>query len=142
LEYPIPIGTRNVVSILIVDDEPSVCEVLEEFLVKEGYDTDMAHTGEEALEIVSRQHHDLMLLDLKMPWIGGLEVLKEIKRRSYQVGTVVITGVEDLDLAREVIRHGAIDYLNKPFDLRMLASTIQFALKKQRIIRGAAKPYR
>ncbi len=127
------------VSILIVDDEPSVCEVLEDFLVQAGYDTGTAHTGEEALQILSRQHYDLMLLDLKMPGMGGLEVLKEIRRRSYHVGTVVITGVEDLDLAREVIRSGAIDYLNKPFDLKMLATTIQFALKKQRIIWGAAE---
>lgn len=122
------------VRILIVDDEPGVCKVLERLLAEGGYETDTAYSGEEALEMLSAHHHDLMLLDLKMPGIGGLEALKEIKRRSYQVGVIIMTGLQDLDLAREVVRYGALDYLNKPFDQKLLASTISFALKKQRII--------
>ncbi len=127
------------VRILIVDDEPAVCDVLEEFLAEIGYEADIAYNGEKALEILSAQRHDLMLLDLKMPGLGGLEVLKEIKKRSYQVGVVVITGFQDLDLARKVIKYGAIDYLNKPVDLKLIASTIDFALKKQKVIKETAQ---
>ena len=130
---------QNRVRILIVDDEPAVCDVLEEFLAEIGYEADIAHNGEKALEILSAQRHDLMLLDLKMPGLGGLEVLKEIKKRSYQVGVVVITAFQDLDLAREVIKHGAIDYLNKPLDLKLIASTIDFALKKQKVIKESTQ---
>jgi DNA-binding NtrC family response regulator len=130
---------QNLVRILIVDDEPAICNVFEEFLAQEGYDIDTAYSGEEALEILTAQRHDLVLLDLKMPGMGGLEVLKEIRKRSYQVGVVVITGVHDLDLAREVQKQGALDYLNKPIDLKLIASTVCFALKKQRIIKETAE---
>ena len=126
------------VRILIVDDELSVCDVLAEFMAEKGYETETALSGQEALEILSAKHYDLMLLDLKMPGMSGLEVLKKIRKMSYQVGVVVLTGVQDLDLAREVMKYGAIDYLNKPVDLEQLASTIDFAIKKQRIIRESS----
>lgn len=74
-----------------------------------------------------------------MPGMGGLEVLKEIRKRSYQVGVVVITGLQDLDLAKEVMKYGALDYLNKPLDLKLIASSVCFALKKQRIIKETAE---
>lgn len=124
--------------ILIVDDEPTVCAVLEEFLVEKGYETDTANSGEKALEMLIAKHHDLMLLDLNMPGMSGLEVLREVERKAYQVGVIIITGLQDLELARKVIRHGAIDYLNKPIDLELLASAIDFALKKRRIIQKVA----
>ena len=126
------------IRILIVDDELSVCDVLGEFLAEKGYETETAYSGQEALEILCAKHYDLMLLDLKMPGMSGLELLKKIRKSSYQVGVVVLTGVQDLDLAREVMKYGAIDYLNKPVDLEQLASTIDFAIKKQRIIRESS----
>ncbi len=67
-------------------------------------------------------------------WNGGIEVLKEIQRRSYRVGVIAISGVADIEMAREAMRHAALDYLVKPFNLELLASTISFAIKKQRII--------
>lgn len=122
------------VKVLIVDDEPNVCDLMKEYFLEKGCDTDVAYDGEKALEILSADPSGIMILDIKMPGMGGIEVLKEIQRRSYRVGVIVISGMADIETAREAMRHGALDYLVKPFNFQLLASTIDFAIKKQRII--------
>ena len=120
--------------VLIVDDEPDVCETMNDFLDRKGFETDMAYSGKEALEILSAGLPDLVVLDVNMPGINGIRVLKEIKKRSYQVAVVVLTGLRDIDTAKEALSCGALDFFVKPIDLNLFISRIDYVMKKQKII--------
>ena len=119
---------------LIVDDEPDICEILNDYLVLKGFETEIIHSGEEALEILSTGLPDLMVLDVNMPGISGIGVLREMKKRSYQVAVFVLTGLRDIDTAKEAMACGALDFLVKPVDVTLFSSSIDFVMKKQMLI--------
>jgi DNA-binding response OmpR family regulator len=119
-------------TILIVDDEPSVCISLEGVLAREGYRTFSANDGPVALEIMDKQTIDLALLDLRMPVMNGLELMHIIHERWPQAVIIVLTGYGTLDSAVKALRHGAHDYLLKPSTPEAIKASIRRGLSKRR----------
>jgi DNA-binding response OmpR family regulator len=113
-------GTR----VLVVDDEHSVRDVLSRFLVERGYVVDAAEDGEQALEMILSEVPDIVLLDLKMPRLDGIELLKRLRLEGVDVAVITISGHADEETARESLRLGAADFINKPFDLEYLETSL------------------
>jgi DNA-binding NtrC family response regulator len=105
--------------ILIVDDEPLIREVLSEHF-KAAYDVETAMNGTDALAAVVRQRPDLMLLDINMPRMNGVEVLKDVKKIDDSIAVIMVTANEQVSLAAEALRSGAFGYVPKPFDFRYM----------------------
>lgn len=102
--------------ILVVDDEKGMCEFLRYLLEGEGYEVDQAHSGNEALTKVTHTSFDLILADIKMPGIDGLEMLRRIREADQDTIVLVMTGYSSLETAIKAIQYDASDYLTKPFD--------------------------
>ncbi len=118
------------IRILIVDDEPSMREGLSDNLIFEGYQTDMAANGAEALEKLKMQVFDLVVLDVMMPEMSGFDVCKKIRQEKNQVPVILLTAKgEEIDrvLGLEL---GADDYITKPFSLRELIARIKAILRR------------
>ena len=114
--------------ILIVDDEQSVREVLSEYFTEQGYSVESAGGGEEALALVERGTPDLVLLDVRMPGIDGVETLRRIRNIAPDLSVIMVTANEDVALARETLKLGALDYVAKPFDFVYLERAIMAGL--------------
>jgi DNA-binding NtrC family response regulator len=102
--------------ILVVDDERGMCEFLRFLLQEEGYDVDIAHSGTQALEKVQESKFELILADIKMPGLDGLEMLRKLREADEDTVVIVMTGYSSLDSAIKAIKYDASDYLTKPFD--------------------------
>ena len=105
--------------ILIVDDEPLIVEVLTEHF-KDTDDIETATNGTNALAAVVRQRPDLMLLDINMPRMNGVEVLKDVKKIDESIAVIMVTANEQVSLAADALKSGALGYVPKPFDFRYL----------------------
>lgn len=103
--------------ILIVDDQFGIRMLLNEVLRKEGYETYLASNGMEALGLLSLHQADLVFLDMKIPGMDGIEILKKMKEHSPQVKVIMMTAYGELDLINTALSTGAIGYLPKPFDI-------------------------
>ena len=113
--------------ILIVDDEFSICEVLGQFLKKDGYNVSMASSGEEALEILGRTPVHMIISDIKMPGISGVDLLKHVKETTRSLPVLMTTGFPTLDTAIEALKLGAYDYMTKPFHLEEIGEKVRRA---------------
>jgi len=118
-------------SILIIDDEESLCDSCSQVYVKDGYSVDIARDGVTGLEKVKVLNPDLVLVDLKMPGMSGMEVLEEIKKINPEIVSVVITGYATVDSAVEAMKKGAYDFLPKPFTPDELRVITKRALEKR-----------
>jgi two-component system, NtrC family, response regulator AtoC len=105
--------------ILIVDDEPLITEVLSEHF-KSDYDVETALNGTDALTAILRQRPDIVLLDINMPRMNGVEVLRDIKQIDQSIAVIMVTANEQIALAAEALKSGAFGYVPKPFDFRYL----------------------
>ncbi|MEX5215636.1 MAG: sigma-54 dependent transcriptional regulator [Nitrospiraceae bacterium] len=119
--------------ILVVDDEPSLRDVLGIMLKKAGYTTTLAADGEEAVSQLNKEIYDLVITDLKMPGVGGMEVLKAVKSASPDTVVLVVTAFGSPDTAVEAMKLGAYDYLTKPFQVDEVQLIIRNALEKRRL---------
>jgi two-component system nitrogen regulation response regulator NtrX len=119
--------------VLIVDDEESVRKSLEKLLAYEKYATFSAADGESALEVVNNELVDLVLLDIKMPGMDGLEVLEKIKGIRSDLPVVIISGHGTISTAVEATKLGAFDFLEKPIDLDRLLLTVRNGIKQGRL---------
>jgi two-component system response regulator (stage 0 sporulation protein F) len=126
--------------ILIVDDEQSVREVLSEYFIEQGYSVESASGGEEALALVRRSTPDLVLLDVRMPGIDGVETLRRIRDAAPDISVIMVTANEDVALARETLKLGALDYVAKPFDFVYLERAIMAGLAQSGGGSAAAPP--
>jgi two-component system KDP operon response regulator KdpE len=121
-------GEASTVRILVVDDEPAIRKTLSTNLARHGYDVDAAETGYEALDRYSRRKHDLILLDLGLPDIDGLEVIQQIRQRGST--PIIVLSVREAEQAKvAALDLGADDYLTKPFGVEELLARIRVALR-------------
>lgn len=103
--------------VLIVDDEEIVCRGLARFVKWDNYGFEVAGTasgGEEALSLLKKKHIDVVFMDIRMPGMTGLELLKILRKEYPDIRSVILSGYSDFSYAQEAIRSGAIDYLTKP----------------------------
>jgi DNA-binding NtrC family response regulator len=107
----------NLLNLLIVDDEKSIREGCREVAQSIGYSTYVADNAEHAFRVLDTTAIDVMLLDLRLPGVGGLEILKEVKRRRPETVVVVMTGYASVQSAVQAMKQGAFDYVTKPFNL-------------------------
>lgn len=117
-------------SILVVDDEKNQREILETILSGEGYDVTTASSGEAAMKFVQSRRFDLVLTDLKMTGMSGLDLLKELTNFDKSIIVILLTAHGSVDSAVDSLRLGAFDYLQKPYDSEKLLDTISRALNK------------
>jgi DNA-binding NtrC family response regulator len=113
----------------VIDDEPVIHDILTQLLVAEGYEVEISASGEEALEKYASQTFDLALLDLLMPGLDGIEVLKAIKKIHPQAVIIIITAYASVESALNAMKIGAFDYIQKPFKHDELLLTIDRALE-------------
>lgn len=123
-------------NILVVDDDPDIREVLKDRLESLGYNVFAAASGVEALELLEKQNPQIVLMDIEMPEMGGLEALKEIRKRQIDITVVMITAHGTIERAVEAIRQGAYDFIPKPFEPDHIALIVQRALERERLKRG------
>ena len=119
--------------ILVVDDEQSMRDVLSIMLKRAGYGVTTASDGEEAVGHIHKEIFDLVITDLRMPKMGGLDVLKTVKARSPETVVLVITAFASAESAVEAMKHGAYDYLTKPFQVDEVQLIIRNALERRRL---------
>jgi two-component system response regulator PilR (NtrC family) len=121
--------------ILVVDDEESMRRLLEIALGKEGYRLALAESGKKAIDTFDKSSYDLVISDIKMPDMSGVEVLRHIKETDPSVPVIMVTAYASAETAVEALRLGAYDYLTKPFKLEELKANIRNALEKVRLKR-------
>ena len=112
------------VKILVVDDEIEACNALKEFLEVKGYEVYTAQDGKTALDQVQELSPQLVLLDMIMPGMHGIEVLQEIKKVDPKIGVIMVTVVTDESQAKKALELGAYDYITKPVDLNYLDNVV------------------
>ena len=122
--------------ILIVDDEPMLRRTMSDRMKFWGCTTEEAATGEEALEMLGQKSFDLVLLDIKMPGISGLEVLAAMRERNDLTDVVVLTAHGSVEAAVEAIQNGATDFLMKPADFELVKNTVNRVLGTRRLARA------
>jgi CheY-like chemotaxis protein len=112
-------------SILVVDDEPRMAQLLAEYLIEHGYRVVVAHSGIEALTKLDLEKPSVVLLDVRMPGMDGVEVLRRIRSFDQQVGILMISANDDVELAKQTIEMGAFDYTIKPVDFAYLSRAVE-----------------
>ena len=121
--------------ILVVDDEDIVIKSCMRILDGDDYQIDVAHDGREALRKVEENPYDVMILDIMMPNLGGLEVLRRVKEAYPDVDVIMITGLSQIDTAVQAMKLGAFDYISKPFEPDEFKLVMQRALERRRLLR-------
>lgn len=106
--------------VLIVDDECTVCKDISQYLESKGYATITANNGQQALSKLLLEGPDLILLDIRMPDMDGIECLSKIKRLNKNALVIMVTCITDIDIAKQAIELGALDYITKPLGLEAL----------------------
>ena len=111
--------------ILVVDDDVGICNMLQRyFLLENRYEVHIVHDGETAVSKVKEVRPHIVLLDVMMPGMGGIDALREIKQVDPAVGVIMITAVVDEDLAKQAVALGAYDYITKPLNLDYLETVV------------------
>jgi response regulator RpfG family c-di-GMP phosphodiesterase len=121
-------------SILVVDDEPHVVDILAKHFRVEGYAASTARNAKEALEKIQQEEYSVLLSDIRMPGMSGLDLLKEVQSVAPDMAVVMVTAVLDRETAVEALRIGAYDYVVKPFDLDDVTQSVKRALEKRRLV--------
>ncbi|MBI5239784.1 MAG: response regulator [Elusimicrobia bacterium] len=114
--------------ILCVDDEPVILDSFRKILVLDGYCVDTVETGQEALGLIQTHHYDFVFTDLRMPVMDGVEVVKSVKHMRPDIDVIIITGYATVESAVDCMKHGAMDYVQKPFTEDELRAFVKKAL--------------
>jgi CheY-like chemotaxis protein len=115
------------IRVLMVDDEEQFRSTTSKILNRRGYEATMAGSGEEAIEILTKSRHDVVVLDIKMPGMDGHEALAEIKKIDPDIQVIMLTGHGSAESAKETLKYRAFDYLSKPCDIDLLTGKINDA---------------
>ena len=129
--------SRNA-NVLIVDDDPTLRQTMEAIVRSAGMNSISAGTGEEALEAVGRSAVDVMLLDVQLPGVSGLQVLRQVRERHPDIGVIMVSVVKEIPVAVEAIKHGALDYVTKDFSPGELSARVSKSLEQLRAERELA----
>lgn len=132
------IKDKNDIRILVVDDDVEVADTVKEFLSKSGYSATAVYGGREALTRFREGDFQLVITDLKMPEIDGIDLLQTVKEIDSKVSVVVITGYGTIESAVKAIKLGAYDFIQKPLRLRELRIIVERALEKYSLARQLA----
>ncbi len=122
-------------TILVVDDDPYIQEALGDRLESLGYRVSRASDGQQALQLIDHQDPQMVFLDIEMPGMKGLDVLREIRKREKDFPVVMITAYGSIDLAVEAMKEGAYDFIPKPFKANHIALVVEKAMERQRLRR-------
>jgi DNA-binding NtrC family response regulator len=120
--------------ILVVDDEPVVRESLQGWFAEDGYPVEIAENAREALEKLQESSWDILLTDVKMPGMDGLELQQQVKKLAPEVTVIIMTAYASVDSAMQAIKEGAYDYVTKPLDPEDLTQIIERAWERQRLL--------
>ncbi|MDZ4339360.1 MAG: response regulator, partial [candidate division NC10 bacterium] len=120
--------------ILVADDEVGILEAFEAVLGKE-YDLLFAQNGDRVLEILKRQNVNLVLLDIRMPGMDGIEVLRRIRESNDNTDVIIVTAVKSIKTAVDAIKLGAFDYVTKPLDIHEILALITRVMEKQELMK-------
>ena len=120
---------KNAPHILVVDDEKDTCLLLSQVLEKEGYMVDTATSGKEGLAILKKKKINLVITDLKMPEMDGLEFLREARKLKSKVKFIMMTAYGEIETYLDAINLGAFDYLNKPMEISDVRNAVKKALQ-------------
>ena len=116
--------------ILIVEDEPELGKVLLDNLSQNGYVVHLAESAEKALRLFNHKVFDLIISDVRLPDMSGLQLLDNIRNRSFPIPVILMTGFGSVQNAVEAMKKGAVDYILKPFSLEVLEQGIENALRQ------------
>jgi len=122
------VAAPHAARVLVVDDEQYVCDVLSRWVTAEGHTCELAQSGGAALDLLAGSEFDLMLLDIEMPGMSGVEVLANAKREHPELVVIMVTGVDDRDTGQRCMELGAHSYILKPFDEREVLLNVAGAL--------------
>ena len=125
---------KSRINILVVDDERGLCAGVQEALKREGYSVDAANDARTALRLVSQRLYNLVVTDMKMPQMSGLQLLKEARQKSGDTLFILMTAYGTVESAVEAMKEGAYDYLSKPLDMQRLRALVLKALEFQAVI--------
>src|SRR5256884_705495 len=128
-----PTGARRPPRILVVDDERSMRELLAIVLRREGYEVVLAENGRAAVDLLEREPIDLLISDIKMPDLSGVDVLRAAKRVDQDILGIMITAFASTESAVEAMRLGACDYLSKPFDVDLLRMKVREKIENRQL---------
>jgi DNA-binding NtrC family response regulator len=120
--------------VLLVDDEEEFVETLAERMRSRGMEVATSNSGRDALELVEDEPYDVVVLDLQMPGMDGIEVLERIKRRQPDIQVVLLTGHATVEKGVEAIKRGALEFLEKPIDISTLSEVIHNAKAEKMIL--------
>jgi len=127
-------GTEvNTSKILITDDEPAVCEILSRWLMSEGYTCATAFSGEQAIRLLGNGDFRLVVSDVLMPGLSGLDLLDLVRNRFFEIVVILVTGVDDKETALSAVQLGAYGYVIKPFKKNEILINVSNALERQRL---------
>ncbi len=116
--------------ILIVDDQPGIRLLLQELFNQENFETQIAVNGLEALKTLENEQPDCVLLDMKMPGMSGIDVLKELKLKWPELPVIMMTAYDEIALTEEALKIGALKYFTKPFDIFELRDAVHQLFEK------------
>lgn len=125
------------IRVLVVDDETSVRTLLSEVLQGQGYEVVSASSGEEAVELAKKSPFEIVITDMRMPGISGVEVIQHVKNLNNDCCIIVITAYASVESAVEAIRRGAYDYITKPFNIATMRIIVDRAAERQRLLKDA-----
>ncbi len=125
-----------VAKVLVTDDEEVLLSLLRDCLEADGYDVHVASCGAAAEELIKRHQFDLLVTDIRMPDIDGIELLRRAKKTLPTIGAVFMTGYANVESAKDAIKEGALDYLMKPFEISEIRSAVGNALRKRAELSG------
>jgi CheY-like chemotaxis protein len=116
--------------LLVIDDDPEIVEMVVEYFAGAGYEVIAAHHGGDGLMLAEQERPDIVLCDIRMPGLSGVEVLQQIKLRWPDLPVVVVSGISDAAVARRCLVRGAFDYVTKPFNWEYLHRCVAAGLMR------------
>ena len=140
---------NNRIRILVVDDEPKLCHLIEELLKLEGYRVDISISNMEALQMIKENKYQMLITDLKMPGIDGLELIQKARELNPEIRTIMITGNESVETAVQSLKHEIDDDIKKPFSIVELKKVVkrtlyihQVAMENEQLLKDLKKANR